>query len=209
MSAIQEIPTRLYTAEELERLPADSRYELIQGELVSVPPDNGAEHGNITLKLSSRAAVFVEDNALGECFAAETRFVIEQGPDTAIGPDFAFVARERLPEMMPRGYLRLAPDIVLETRSPGDIRREVALKVARWLNAGVRIVWSLDPAARTLTVHRAGQPPRLLTETDTLAGEDVLPGFTFPLRRLFPDVSAVPHVESGAFQRYLTQAGVF
>lgn len=136
--------------------------------------------------LSARVAVFVEDNALGQCFAAETRFTIEEAPDTSMGPDFAFVAKERLPNPIPsQGYLKLAPDIVLETVSPGDRQRAVNLKVARWLQAGTRIGWFLAPATRTLTVHRPGAMPRILGPGDTLTGEDVLPGFGFPLRRLF------------------------
>ena len=178
---------KLYNAEELQQNFGHERYELIRGEL-RLMPNNNAEHGNKTEKLAARVTVYVEDNNLGETFAAETRFVIAQNPDTVLAPDFAFVARERLPAVIPSAYLRLAPDIVLETRSTNDTRREVAFKIAQWLNAGVRIVWTLDPIARTLTVHRANVNPRILTIADTLDGEDVLPGFTYPVQRLFPGI---------------------
>ncbi len=184
-----ELVGDIYTAQELERLPSEARYELVRGEL-RVMPNNSAEHGNKTMRLSAPIALFVEENDLGECFAAETRFTIEQEPDTVLAPDFAFVARARLAAIPPKGYLTLAPDVVVETRSPGDTRAEVALKVARWLQAGVQLVWALDPAARVLTVHRANVAPQTLAAGDTLSGEDVLPGFTLPLNRLFRE--AVP-----------------
>src|SRR5690348_6295213 len=84
-----------YTAEDLERLPIDDRLELIRGELCPMP-NNSAEHGNKTARLSGPIIVFVEEHELGECFIAETRFTIETAPDTTLGPDFAFISRERL-----------------------------------------------------------------------------------------------------------------
>ena len=150
-----------------------------------MPPMPGARHGDLTIVLSAYATLFVLDNDLGRCFAAETRFIIERSPDTAIGPDWAFVARDRLPEEMPEGFLELAPDIVLEVRSPSDRRAEVLEKVQRWLAAGVRIVWELDPARRVLTVYRPDTDPQPLGIDDTLAAEDLLPGFSLPLVRLF------------------------
>jgi len=178
----------IYTAQELEQMPSIERYELVRGELC-IMPNNSAEHGNKTMRLSAPVTMFVEENDLGECFAAETRFTIERNPDTVLAPDFAFVTRAHLTGIPSKGYLVVAPDLVIETRSPGDTRTEVALKAARWLQAGTRIVWVIDPAARVLTVHRASVDPKTLTDEDTLTGENVLPGFIFPLRRLFRDIT--------------------
>lgn len=192
ITAREAPPTPLgetYRAADLEQMPSHERYELIRGELC-VMPNNSAEHGNKTMRLSGPVAVFVEENELGECFAAETRFTIEENPDTVLAPDFAFIAAERLTAIPPRGYLRMAPDLVIETRSPGDTRTEFGLKVARWLSAGTRIVWALEPVTRSLTVHRTGVSPRTLTIEDTLSGEEVLPGFSLPLRRLFRETSS-------------------
>ena len=83
----------------------------------------------------------------------------------------------------------MAPDLVVETRSPNDTRTEYALKIAQWLNAGTKIVWALDPADRTLTVHRKGVEPRLLRAVDTLDGEETLPGFMLSLKRMFREVA--------------------
>jgi len=189
MSAATQQKPRFYTAEDLQNMPGDARYELIRGELCPMP-DNSAEHGKITARLSGPVIVFVQDNELGECFAAETRFTIEEDPDTSIGPDLAFVARERLPAPFPsKGYLRLAPDLVVETVSPNDTRREVNLKIGQWLRAGTRLVWVIDPEKKTLTVHRPGAMPHILGVEDTLIGEDVLPGFEFPLRKLFRETA--------------------
>lgn len=176
---------RPVTAEEFAQFNPEWRYDLIEGELRPMPPMPGAKHGVITLDISIEIGSFVREHRSGRCFAAETRFTIERNPDTAIGPDFAFVAKERLPSKMPDGFLELAPDLVLEVRSPSDRSKEVKEKAARWLKAGVKIVWELDPKRRLLTVHRSDRLPQELGVEDVLTGEEVLPGFTLPLRRLF------------------------
>ena len=105
-------PGALYVAEDLERLPADQRLELIRGELCPMP-NNSAEHGNKTARLSGPIIVYVEEHELGECFAAETRFTIDVAPDTTLGPDFALISKERLQDIPAKGYLKMAPDLVV------------------------------------------------------------------------------------------------
>jgi Uma2 family endonuclease len=175
------------TAEEFERLDSDLRYDLIRGELRPMPPMPGEEHGALTSDLSLELSLFVRDHDLGQCYAAETRFLIARDPDTAIGPDWAFIARSRLPKRRGRGFVPIVPDAVLEVRSPSDRKAEVEDKVALWLEAGVRIVWELNPGTCILTVYRSDARARELGVADVLSGEEVLPGFALPLRRLFPD----------------------
>ena len=66
-----------------------------------------------------------------------------------------------------------------------DRASEVAEKAAMWLDAGVRLVWVVDPQARLAAVHRPGGLVTVLREDGALDGEDVLPGFRLPLAPLF------------------------
>ena len=54
-----------------------------------------------------------------------------------------------------------------------------------WLDYGVRLVWAAWPDSRTIDVHPAGGPVTTLTESDTLDGGAVLPGFAMPVREVF------------------------
>ena len=175
------------TAEEFETYPEDCRYDLIEGELVPMPPMPGANHGATTYSLGFEVGFFVRSNDLGICFTAETRFTIEYNPDTSIGPDFAFVAKDRLTLPLPDVFLRLAPDLVLEVPSPSDRKTKVEAKMQRWIRAGVRLGWELDIEREVLTVYRPDREPRTVDIYGTIEGEDVLPGFTLPMRRLFPE----------------------
>lgn len=177
-------PRKLFTAKDLERLPPDDRCEVIRGELCPMP-DIEAMHGNITALITAYAGVFIEQEELGECFAAGTHFVLEVKPDTVVAADFAFVSKGRVKRIPSRGYLFLAPDLIVETHSDDDRSTEFALKIALWLNSGVKVVWAVEPKSQTVAIHRSGEMPQILTGDDTLTEEKLLPGFALPLKRLF------------------------
>lgn len=175
----------VHTAEDLERLSDQGfRYELVRGELRERVLSGGL-HGSATSRLSYYAGSVIMDGDLGSTFAAGTGFLVGRNPDTVLAPDFALVAKDRLPHPLPESYVPVVPDIVLETRSPNDTKKEVADKVAEWLELGVRLVWELNPLTRILAVHQNNQVPRFLGKGDTLDGGDVLPGLRVPISRLF------------------------
>jgi len=51
--------------------------------------------------------------------------------------------------------------------------------------AGTRLVWVIHPRTRTVHVYRSPRGVRVLAEEDALRGDDVLPGFSTPVRRCF------------------------
>jgi len=181
---VAQTSERTYSAEELACFPKDSRYELVKGRLREMAPTGGT-HGFSTSRMGGRIDVFVEDNDLGLCFAAETGFLVAQNPDTVLAPDFAFIAKERLPGPLTEKYVPIVPDLVVETDSPSDSRPKAAEKVRDWLAAGVRMALELKPKTKQLIVHRPGRPDTVLEATDMFFGEDVLPGFSRPVSGLF------------------------
>ena len=82
----------------------------------------------------------------------------------------------------------LAPDLTVEIASPNHYRPALARKAQRYLNAGTRLVWVVWPKRKEVDVWRPGdtQPSTTLGVDDALDGLDILPGFTYPVRRLFP-----------------------
>jgi hypothetical protein len=58
-------------------------------------------------------------------------------------------------------------------------------KVHDWLNAGTRMVLVLNPRTRSVTIYTSFTTVARLTESDTLIGGEVLPGFTCRVSGLF------------------------
>ena len=85
----------------------------------------------------------------------------------------------------PSGFTDVAPDLVAEVVSPNDTAGEVQAKLEQWLQHGARLVWIVYPETRTVAAFRALDNARVLTESDELTGEPVLPGFSCPVRDIF------------------------
>lgn len=175
--------TRRWTADELERTPPDGRWELIAGELVAMTPAGG-EHGEIGSGMVARLWLHNRGCRLGKVYGADTGFVL--APNVILVPDAAFVRMDRLPaEEDQRRWLRLAPDLVVEVVSPTDRAADVAAKVARYLDAGVTLLWVLHPRTRAVTLHAADRSEQTLREGDELDGGEVLPGFRVAVAEIF------------------------
>ncbi|MGH7214797.1 MAG: Uma2 family endonuclease [Tepidisphaeraceae bacterium] len=177
--------SHLLTADDLWNLPGDGRRELVKGEVRTMAPA-GFDHGAVIMNLSVPLATYVKAHRLGVVTGAETGFKLSSNPDTVRGADIAFVAASRIPATgRPVKFWQGAPDLAVEVVSPDDTMAEVEEKVDDYLNAGARLVWVVNPRRRTITVHRPGIEPVLLRQSDTLDGQDVVPGFSCRVAEVF------------------------
>ena len=106
-------------------------------------------------------------------------------------PDVAYVSWARIPggRVPTEPVPHLAPDLAVEVLSVSNTPGEMARKRTEYFQAKVRLVWEVDPRARTVAVYvRDGAPLMVLTEDQTLDGRDVLPGFALSLRELFAEL---------------------
>jgi Uma2 family endonuclease len=178
---------QLTTAVQLLTMPDDGAvYELVRGELRRMTP-SGHRHGAIAMRIGWKLAEWVDRRRLGRVFAAETGFLLARAPDTVLAPDVAFVRAERLVELPDDGFFPGPPDLAIEVRSPGDSRRAMAHKAGTWLAHGCPLVWLVDGAGRTVTIHRCSSAGQHLGVDATLTGESELSGFALPLAELFDD----------------------
>jgi Uma2 family endonuclease len=177
---------KLITAEEFSMMPDPpdgSQQELVRGVIITMPPPGGL-HGFSCSRAFRLLDQFVEGPKLGTVLPNDTGFITERDPDTVRGADVSYWSRERLP-IIPAGYIEVVPDLAVEVVSPNDHYSRVQKKVRHYLAQGVRLIWVVDPEDRSVTVYRSGQQATILGETDTLSGEDVLPGFSCRVADLF------------------------
>ncbi|MGH9176804.1 MAG: Uma2 family endonuclease [Vicinamibacterales bacterium] len=177
--------TKLMTIEAFEQLADDGyRYELVDGELARMPP-TGEGHGDVDRQFIWLLEGFIRPRGVEKLFV-ETAFVLSPDRQTVRQPDIAFVHAHRLRHDRDRERaVRLAPDLVIEIVSPTDRRSAVVAKAHEYLSYGVKLVWVVDPASRSITVFQSNGSEDVLGQNDTIDGEDVLPGFRATLRDIF------------------------
>lgn len=178
---------KLYTADEFweyaeqpENL--DRRLELAEGVIVDVSPSKPL-NTVIAVKVASAFGSFVYANNLGWVTGADGGF--ELGPKKVRLPDTAFISFARAPKLPKR--FKVAPEIAVEVVSPDE---DIFKKSREYLLAGTIMVWAVYAEDQEVHVFTLDVEGAIRTKTfglnDTLDGGSVLPGFTLPVRDIFP-----------------------
>ncbi|MFM9106017.1 MAG: Uma2 family endonuclease [Chloroflexota bacterium] len=178
------VAARPMSAAELAALPDDERGELLDGVMLPITPVK-EEHWRIVSVLQGTIWQYLRERNLG-IVGPERGYLLGADPDTVLAPDISFVSHARnIPDRDLPGFAPLAPDLAVEVRSPSNTAAEMPQRVARYLAAGALLVWVVDPAARTISVHSPGAEHLTLHEGDVLEGGAVLPGFSIAVSDVF------------------------
>ena len=87
-----------------------------------------------------------------------------------------------------RGAVERAPEFAIEVLSPDDREDRWLPRVDRYFAAGTKLVWTVDPEARTIQVHRPDLPASTFGPGDVIDAEPVLHGFSLDIAALFAAV---------------------
>jgi Uma2 family endonuclease len=170
----------------LDRQPDGGlKFELHQGVVVDVSPAK-VKQTNIAARLIRHVGNFVDENGQGG-FVASSDGGFKIPPEDFYAPDMAYYSKERVPEEPDDDFYPVAPDLAVEVVSASDSTSAPG-KVIRYLELGTRMAWVVYPKRKRVDVYRPtadGVAIRTLDIDGTLDGEDVLPGFTLPVRKIF------------------------
>jgi Uma2 family endonuclease len=128
---------------------------------------------------------FVEEHDLGVVVGPDGIMRLAPGPVRL--PDVSFLSWEKFPNReIPREPIPdLAPDLAVEVISKGNTPAEMNRKCGEYFDAGVRLVWYLYPQTRTMDVFTQEARETPVSETESVDGAEVLPGFRLSLDELF------------------------
>jgi Uma2 family endonuclease len=157
--------------------------ELIDGVLVE--KTMGYFESRLAIALSVALETFLQQNDLGIVLGSDGTVRILR--DQIRAPDVAFFSWRHFPNrLLPSAPVpALVPDLAVEVLSKGNTRAEMERKLDDYFEAGVKLVWFIDPASETATVYEDRDHSRKLTIADSLNGGSVLPGFELSLQQLF------------------------
>jgi len=179
---------KLWTEEELLSLPDNgNKYELINGELSMVP--TGIEHEDIGATLLAALKRHVSEHKLGVVCGSSTGYWMKSG--NLRSPDVSFISKARLKghKRPPKGFFRGSPDLAVEILSPSDTVENLHGKIVEYFENDTTLAWIINPEEQVVMVYHSPRPDKILAGNDTLQGEEVLRGFTFPVAELFADIS--------------------
>jgi Uma2 family endonuclease len=131
-----------WTVDDYMKMDEDQRYEIIGGKLWMTPAPNNA-HQRIITRLGTFIDMHVLQNDLGEC--RHTPFDVFLADDTVVQPDFTYVSKERVDEVLSKRGAEGAPDLVIEVLSKSTAQRDRLTKRTLYANAGVRWFVLVDP----------------------------------------------------------------
>ena len=178
---------RLYTAQDLENMPDDGKdYELHNGVLIEAA---GSKYRQTRLAawIVYLLTAFVEEHELGGAVTgADGTFVLNRY-NTRF-PDAAYITQQTALDQDEDSFMRGAPDLAVEVVSPSNPPQDMQQRAGEYLAAGAKLVWIVDPEARTVDVYRPDGSRTVVSGDGALDGGDVLPGLRLPLAMVFKPV---------------------
>jgi len=159
-----------------------------EGDLEVMTPTGGlSSHRNAEILFALME--WAHRDGRGLVFDSSGGFVLPNGAMRS--PDAAWVLRSRLDALSPevkQRFLPLAPDFVVELRSPSDPLEKLQAKMEEYAAQGVRLGWLIDADERRVHLYRGDEAPEVLDDPERLSGEPVLPGFELDLRPVWAGI---------------------
>jgi len=151
---------------------------------------SGKQATTIAVTLLAALTAYARPRRLGVITGADGVYHFP-GAETGLIPDLGFYLAERdaLIEDDTKP-IPFAPDLAVEVASPSQLPAAMAAKARVYLRAGTRLVWVIWPRSGHIDLwHRdiLTGPASVLTLGGTIEGEDVVPGFSYPVDDLFLD----------------------
>ncbi len=186
----------LMTTEELLALPDDGVERwLIRGRLREKRPCGERAmtvrnrwHSRIMVRVSHLLESWLErqPEPRGSVLGCEAGVRLRRNPDSTVGIDVVYVSAE-VAAHQPDDTTLIdgVPVLAVEILSPNDTQEDIDEKIDEYLQAGVALVWVIDPHHRTVEIFRPGEEPEMVNVRQDLSAEPHLPGFRIPVAQLF------------------------
>lgn len=139
-----------YTIEDYFALPDERRVELIDGVIYDMAAPTGL-HQILADELCSAFKNYIRSKK-GKCIPVTSPLDVQLDCDdkTMVQPDVVIICDR---DKFKYGRIYGAPDLVAEVLSPSTAKRDVYLKVGKYMEAGVRECWIVDPVKKRVYVH--------------------------------------------------------
>lgn len=143
-----------YTIDDYFALPEDKRAELIDGVFYDMATPS-IIHQLVGGEIYTALKNYIAKNK-GQCIPAMSPIGVQLDCDnkTIVEPDVLVVCdRDKLHKRVVYG----APDFVVEVLSPSTMKKDRTIKLHKYMSAGVREYWIVDPDKKHVIVYLADE----------------------------------------------------
>src|SRR5437016_12765110 len=174
------------TIEDLYRVPENGKAELVNGEIVAMPPTGDMPNrAGMAVVVSLRLH---EGKTAGRVYTDNAAFRVNLPQRDSVSPDAAW----HTGPSTGMKFLEGAPIFALEIRSENDYgpkaERAMAAKRADYFAAGTLVVWDVDLLSPdVIKSYNAGDPetPKTFGRGEIADAEPAVPGWRIPVDELF------------------------
>jgi Uma2 family endonuclease len=172
----------LYTYSDYLEWDTDDRYELVDGVPYLMSPAPLTAHQAIVIELSWRIRNFLEGKPC-KVFTSpiDVRLNADEEDNTVVQPDVLVVCDKT---KIGKRAIKGAPDLVVEVLSPSTKRYDIGMKLDKYLAAGVRECWILNPESGILRVYArnaVGKDEMKVYQRGDKVSAGILPGLEIDL----------------------------
>jgi len=184
---VVERRTRPFTYADYCTLDDDTRYEVVDGELL-VSPAPVTRHQLIVGSFHVALSAHVKGRQLGLVLVAPLDVVLSE--TNVVQPDVLFVSQARLPEVVQEKGVFGAPDLVVEVLSPSTEERDRQGKLRAYGRAGVAEHWLVGAGDQPFVEVRRRRRGRLVRvetlDRDGVLTTPLLPGLSLQIADVVP-----------------------
>jgi Uma2 family endonuclease len=184
-------PDRLLTSEDLFAMRPSKKVDrwLFRGELrENKVTKRNPSHSATLMSLGKILSNWLDKQPKprGRLFGGEAYFRIRRDPTTNVGIDIALsTPAQAASTARTASYVDGAPLLAVEVLSPYDKKKDIDETIDEYLACGVKVLWIVDPIRETVTIHRRGAEPVMVTRSQQLVGGKELPGFRCQVSDIF------------------------
>ena len=163
------------------------RCELIDGVVYDMSPAPGTIHQDISMSLAFQLRAFLDGKPCKVFHAPfDVRLNADGADDTVVQPDIVVICDRSI---IKKAGCVGAPDMVIEILSPSTAKKDLVIKHNKYLNAGIREFWIVDPESMIIRVFLLEDGK--YSSIDYLGIDkipvNVLEGLEIDIKRLFAD----------------------
>ena len=182
-------PKKPYTYADYASWDDDVRCELIDGEIVVMDAPS-FDHQRVLRDLFRPIDNFLLGKKCEAFFAPcdVCLFGLGEEDTTVVQPDILVICDESL--LINTKRCNGAPDFVIEILSPSTAKHDKHRKLNKYMDAGVRECWIVDPDSKSITVHLNidGILSYRYYENDVMVPVHVLEGLEISLQDVFNSI---------------------